>query len=102
MSGSGAISQAQWWRLFVTAVLHPERIKHQLVHELRKRQADEVSHCQLCDGGAAAGITELHTRNEVDVNRRCVGWRGAVQNLCQGRPSAAGRISREAMHGSPC
>jgi hypothetical protein len=76
--------------------------EHELAHELWKRQADEVSHCQLCDRGAAAGITELHARNEVDENGRCVGWKGAIQNLCKGWPRTAGRISRKAMHGRPC
>jgi hypothetical protein len=41
----------------------------------------------------------LQARNEINEDRRRVGWKDAIQNLRKRWPSAAGWISRKTVHG---
>jgi hypothetical protein len=74
--------------LLVAAVAHPQRAEHQLLGQLRERQAGQVDQQLLQDAVPAAGVAELQPRNGPHPHRRRVAaalehldqaWGGLVQ-----------------------
>src|SRR6185437_11910598 len=84
VSMSRPIAETRRQRLFVGAVRHADRPKHEIVHESGEAFAGSIHHHQLHDHDAAAGVTVNRSWKGRDLN----GWRecrpGSAQNLDDG------------------
>ena len=97
--GSGSTVKLLGQGLGVVAVAHPERLQHQLAHELAERRPGDVLEQLLHDHRPTAGVAELEPGNGVDPHGERVRRPDAVEHLDRRRQRVARAVAREARRG---